>query len=111
MRTLDREEQTANADIIDVLRFKETSNGIDILGIKRGKSDLNIPNEINGKPVIRISPFAFYGDTNLENVELPDTIKEIGKGAFYNCPNLKKLKYPKDATIYRDAIPDEFKNN
>lgn len=91
------------AETLSVLRYKQNGNEITILGCKPGREKLDIPSEINGKPVTTIGPFAFYENTTVTEINLPETIKLIGKAAFYGCSNLV-LKYPKSATLYTDAI-------
>lgn len=41
----------------------------------------------------------FYENNNLKNVVLPNTITNIGQGAFYSCDNLLELTIPMDASI------------
>jgi len=41
-----------------------------------------------------IAPYAFYGCYNLKNIELPQTLIEIGEGAFRSCSNLITLTIP-----------------
>lgn len=91
------------AETLNVLRYKQNGNEITILGCKPGREKLDIPSEINGKPVTTIGPFAFYENTTVTEINLPQTIKLIAKAAFYGCSNLV-LKYPKSATLYTDAI-------
>jgi hypothetical protein len=46
--------------------------------------------------VTKINDYAFYGCTNIETVVLPDTITEIGVGAFSNCSNLSDINLGED---------------
>lgn len=41
--------------------------------------------------VITIEPYAVTDKTNLESVVIPSSVQSIGKKAFANCPNLKKV--------------------
>ena len=54
---------------------------------------------------------------NLETIEIPDTVKEIGKEAFWGCKKLKNIKIPnsvtyigasafKETTLTKITIPD-----
>lgn len=73
----DKREAIAN------LRYKKEGKGITILGVKRSFSGkVVIPQEIDGSPVTKIAPFAFYHKQNIEAFSLPETLKEIGQGAF-----------------------------
>ncbi len=87
-----------------------------IVGSHKDSGRLEIPAEINGKPVVRIGSDAFeYSDIScivipdsvktigseafnecylLESVELGNGIKEIEERAFVNCTKLKEIKFP-----------------
>lgn len=90
-------------DAISVLRYRIEGKGVTILGVKRRREDIEIPAEIEGKPVTKIAPFAFYNNVDLDNVIVPDTVKEIGKAAFYGCSNAT-VSYPSDAVVLKDAF-------
>lgn len=61
-------------------------------------SELIIPNYIDGKKVVGISDYAFanncYGKDNIKTIVLPNTIKYIGKNAFYNSQNITNIDIP-----------------
>ena len=42
---------------------------------------------------------AFDGDTSLEYINLPKSVKTIGNQAFRNCKNLKKVEFAEDAAL------------
>ena len=42
---------------------------------------------------------AFQGRSNITKITLPDTIKTIGKYAFYNCVSLKSIVIPEGVTL------------
>ena len=73
-----------------------------------------IPAEINGYPVTELAPYAFsmgavhafgtitsdaqYGlprlaGEQLEEIVIPKTVKRVGRYAFYNCKNLRRLEF------------------
>ena len=54
--------------------------------------------------VTTIETYAFAGLTELEEVVLPDTLVNIGLGAFYKCENLKKINLEKVKFINKDAF-------
>ena len=55
---------------------------------------VEIPNEYNGFPVIRIDSFAFHNAKKMIKVILPDSLKEIGYYAFSGCLNLTTVVFP-----------------
>ena len=54
-------------------------------------SSIIIASEIDGIPVKRISEGAFYENTQITEVYIPDGIDTIESSAFYGCRNLKKV--------------------
>ena len=59
---------------------------------------VNIPKTINGMVVKKIANEAFYGNSNIDHVYLPDSIVSIGDSAFKNCIQLRKIVISKSAT-------------
>lgn len=59
-----------------------------------------VPDQIEGRQVVSIGPYAFSeSGKELREVVLPDTVRRIGKYAFYGCANLQKL-------VLTDALQD-----
>ena len=52
--------------------------------------NIDIPASYNGYPVTRIVTDAFK-NTDIVSVTMPDTIKQIGRRAFYNCNSLTSV--------------------
>jgi len=78
-----------------------------------------IPKKIYGKPVVSIDKEVFM-NYNLTEVEIPDTVIEIGDRAFYGCELLHYVKLSSnltkinkelfvDCTIYEIVIPNKVK--
>ena len=65
---------------------------------------VEIPAEINGKPVTSIDQYSFYQKT-MTSVTIPDTVKKIGESAFYECKKLKNVHIPDSVT---DLEPYSF---
>ena len=59
---------------------------------------VEIPSEIDGKPVTAIGAAAFYG-SKISGVVFPDTLTEIGGGAFWHSPSLTSVKIPDGVTF------------
>ena len=59
-----------------------------------------VPENIEGRSVTAIGPYTFseHGK-DLREVILPDTIRRIGRYAFYGCANLQKI-------VLTDALQD-----
>lgn len=70
---------------------------IAILSYTGDATDLVIPEEIAGKKVTSIYVNAFSGNTQT-SITLPQTITNIGFGAFYGCSNLTSINLPEGIT-------------
>ncbi len=67
--------------------------GIDALSAENQVS-MVIPAEIDGNKVVKIDSDAFKGNTNIVNLTLPNTLKEISDNAFANCSKLLYITMP-----------------
>ena len=71
------------------------SNNIDgtitITGYSGSGGMVTIPSAINGKRVISLGYRAFYNNTTLTNVLIPDSVTNIGDDAFFSCQNLTNV--------------------
>ncbi len=64
---------------------------------------VEIPSEIDGKPVTAIAPYAWLGDYQLESIVIPDTVTTIGYYAFYTCTSLQELNLPSALTAIQEG--------
>ncbi len=78
-----------------IIAYDDTDE-IVILGIKdRHAEVVEIPREINGKPVTVLDECCFTNcSESLRKVILPDTIREIGNSCFNNCKDLESIVLP-----------------
>ena len=58
---------------------------------------VNIPTEIDGKPVTSIGKHAFSG-FSLTEITIPDSVASIGEYAFYGCTSLTEITIPESVT-------------
>jgi hypothetical protein len=56
-------------------------------------TDVTITDTINGKTVTQIGEKAFFENTTLEYLVMPDTVTAIGDGAFEGCTALATVEY------------------
>lgn len=86
-------------------------SGIEILGIsvKEGNAAdaIAIPENIMGKPVVSLAPYAFRNERWLREISLPESMERIGSHCFFDCRGLKKLVLPDRITELGDGA---FKN-
>ena len=59
--------------------------------------------------VLRIAPDAF-ANRNITSVTIPNTVTEIGQGAFYGCRNLKSVTIPASVTSLGNQVFYECEN-
>lgn len=52
---------------------------------------LQIPEEIDGLPVLSVAGHAFEKCKEIEEVVLPDSVRQVGGFAFYGCGKLRKI--------------------
>lgn len=78
-------------------KFKKiNSSSSSIIGMNDNQEKIiYIPSEDDfGLTVTKIDSSAFKGNNNIEEVFIPDSVKNIGESAFEKCTNLKKLRLP-----------------
>ncbi|MCD8208806.1 MAG: leucine-rich repeat domain-containing protein [Bacteroidales bacterium] len=57
-------------------------------------TDIVIPSEYRGLPVMGIGSRAFWGCSSLKSVFIPDSVMSIGEYAFFECKSLKSIIIP-----------------
>ena len=68
--------------------YYESKEGIEISKYIGTEKVVRIPDEINGKPVVKIGNFAFV-NSKITSVEFGKNVKIIGEKAFYNSKDLE----------------------
>ena len=64
----------------------------------------DIPAEIDGVAVTSIDHYAFYYNTNLTSVTIPDSVTSIGYGAFTFCSSLTSVTIPRSVASIGDSV-------
>lgn len=83
----------------DAYRIEEDT--VTITAYDGNKSTLRIPKSIDDKPVTKIDAMVFAGNTSLEEVILPSTVRTIGRSAFLNTENLETLSFDGESELKR----------
>lgn len=80
-------------------KYKEYGTFVKLLKYLRDDKDVvDIPAEINGKPVTRIGDYCFYDHSEIKLVNFPSCIERIGNSSFELCGGLKKIVLPESVT-------------
>ena len=85
------------------LDFVEYGNGYKVSAGSCIDSNVVIPSTYNGRPVIAIADYAFYGNTEIKTIVIPDGITKIGECAFYDCNKLVSVTIPETVTDIGDS--------
>lgn len=89
---------TAMAAESDYTYINMKGSGIRITGYRGRSSRVEIPRELDGKPVTSIGEYAFEGK-RITEVSLPDGITDIGMAAFRNCSSLVSVTFATDGDL------------
>lgn len=103
------------------IRYRVIGKEVKIIGTIPGVTTIEIPSEIEGKPVTIIGAYAFFGNQDLRSIKLPRTIEKIEAGAFAeteisgpiyipdSCKLLgKNVKFGSQAMIVRSSDLQRF---
>ncbi len=75
--------------------FKEIDNGTYcVMSYDGDEAIVTVPREYWGKPVTVLFDHLFAGHTEITQVNLPDTITDIGRFVFDGCTSLKTIDLP-----------------
>ena len=80
------------------LYYKNDDDLVSIVGCKTTAESVEIPAEIDGKPVTSIEKMAFSGCTSLTAITIPDSVTSIGNHAFVDCRSLTSVTIPNSVT-------------
>lgn len=74
----------------------EIKNGSAIITgcVKNITDRLIIPDKIDGFPVTAIADFAFKDEIKLTGVKIPESVTDIGEGAFFGCTGIRNIDIP-----------------
>ena len=80
-----------NCGWLEDLEYSLENGLVTVTGYNGNASELIIPADICGFPVVSIGEYAFGGCESLTSITIPDSVKSIGKNAFYNCSSLTSV--------------------
>ena len=68
-----------------------------------GGSEITVPSEINGEPVLKLADGCFAYCEEIITVYLPDSLEVIGHCAFEGCTTLRGIYIPEGVTYIGEA--------
>ena len=96
-------EEEVKTQVYKDFLYKNYGNYIEITATSTNAYGvISVPSEIDGLPVTTAGDNAFAGNTRITVVELPDTMKYIGKGAFQGDTKLQEVNIPEGVTAIKD---------
>lgn len=83
-----------NTSNIKDFEYKKVGSGIEITKYKGCDSSVEIPQYIDGLPVVQIGFRAFNDCRSLKSIAIPDSLTKIGLWAFADCCSLTDIEIP-----------------
>ena len=93
----------ATNNVNDIVEYEITSETTcEVVKFEGEFTEVNIPETVIIEgiqyAVTSVADRAFYGCKELESVEFPDSVEDIGGFVFWDCENLRKVKLPAGLT-------------
>lgn len=78
--------------------YEDIKGNVIIENLRNSNSEIIIPNEIDGKPVIAINAWGF-ADSEICSIKIPDSVIDLYGRAFRNCTKLSTIKVSKNLEL------------
>lgn len=80
--------------------------GVTICGYDGKKTELVIPEEINGRAVSAIDKDTLAGNDEITSLTLPASVIAIGEGSFNGCEKLESITFSHGVSVLTDVFCD-----
>lgn len=94
----DAAKDAANEQLFD-FEFILNNTAVVVIRYKGTAADVTIPSRYKGKPVTVIDPVAFYNNSAVTSVTIPDSVTAIPDDAFGFCSQLTNISIPNSVTF------------
>lgn len=94
----DAAKDAANEQLFD-FAFAPDNTAVTVTRYKGTAADVTIPSRYKGKPVTVIDPVAFYNNSAVTSVTIPDSVTAIPDYAFGYCSQLTNISIPNSVTF------------
>lgn len=74
--------------------YIENETGISLTVYRGDETDLEIPSNLDEKPVTKLEKDLFLNNVELVSVKIPPTVKGLGSNLFYGCTSLEYVELP-----------------
>lgn len=91
-------EDAVNAQLFN-FEFTPDNTAVVVISYKGTAADVTIPSRYKGKPVTVIDPVAFYNNSAVTSVTIPDSVTAIPDYAFGFCSQLTNISIPNSVTF------------
>lgn len=91
-------EDAVNAQLFD-FKFILNNTAVIVIRYNGTAADVTIPSRYKGKPVTVIDPVAFYNNSAVTSVTIPDSVTAIPDYAFGYCSQLTNISIPNSVTF------------
>lgn len=91
-------EDAANEQLFD-FKFTPDNTAVIVTRYNGTAADVTIPSRYKGKPVTMIDPVAFYNNSAVTSVTIPDSVTAIPDYAFGFCSQLTNISIPNSVTF------------
>lgn len=91
-------EDAVNAQLFD-FAFTPDNTAVIVTKYNGTAADVTIPSRYKGKPVTVIDPVAFYNNSAVTSVTIPDSVTAIPDYAFGFCSQLTNISIPNSVTF------------
>lgn len=78
--------------------YEDIKGNVIIENLRNSNSEIIIPNEIDGKPVVAINAWGF-ADSEICSIKIPDSVIDLYGRAFRNCTKLSTIKVSKNLEL------------
>ncbi len=86
----------------ELFEYYEQDGGVVISGYTGSYKKVSIPPKIDGRKVIAIDDDAFYHNSDLHSVTVPEGVVRIGNRSFSHCTDLTTVRLPESVTEIGD---------
>ena len=94
----DAAKDAANEQLFD-FKFTPDNTAVIVISYKGTAADVTIPSRYKGKPVTVIDHTAFYNNSAVTSVTIPDSVTAIPDYAFAYCSSLTNISIPNSVTF------------